>query len=319
MELSRILVAVDSLNGREAAFERALGLARSSGAELYLLHAVPADQRFSSRATDRLRRMADMRARAEQAGVRLHTVEQQGDPAEIIELHASARAVDLIVMGGEARRGWGRRSSIVERVIRRSSVPTLVVQTGASGLPKRGMPDRDEHGLRRILVPVESSVASAVALRTAADLSRRHGARITLVHALEDVPGDMVFSGSKAWQLARSLPEQLEAVAGRLRRKAARLGLHEVDTEVATGPADRAILEVAGRTDPDVIVIGVAHRSWLDRVVFGSTLRRTLRRAAAPILVVPVVAGADTWRDDDGVGLISRTVWSGSAVDRLAA
>ena len=41
MDLKRILVAINSPNGRDAAFERALALARSSGAELYLLHAVP--------------------------------------------------------------------------------------------------------------------------------------------------------------------------------------------------------------------------------------------------------------------------------------
>ena len=110
MDLKRILVAINSPNGRDAAFERALALARTSGAELYLLHAVPVNQRFSFLAAERLERMADMRKRAEDAGVRVQTVEQHGDPAEIIELHANARAVDLIVMGGEARRGWRRRT-----------------------------------------------------------------------------------------------------------------------------------------------------------------------------------------------------------------
>src|SRR5688572_12264064 len=132
MELTRILVAINSPNGRDAAFERALALARSFGAELYLLHAVPVNQRFSFRAPERLARMADMRKRAEDAGVRVQTVEQHGDPAEIIELHANARAVDLIVMGGEARRGWGRpRSVVAERVIRRTRVPTLVIPSAA--------------------------------------------------------------------------------------------------------------------------------------------------------------------------------------------
>ena len=134
MELNRILVAVNSLNGRDAAFERALDLARSSGARLYVLHAVPVNHRFSFRAVERLERMADMRKRAEDAGVRVETVEQHGDPAEIIELHAHARAVDLVVMGGEARRGWAHRSSVAERVIRRTSVPTLVVPSDAPEL-----------------------------------------------------------------------------------------------------------------------------------------------------------------------------------------
>ena len=76
--------------------------------ELYPLHAVPVNQLFSFRGADRLERMADLRKRAEDAGVRVQTVEQHGDAAEIIELHANARETDLIVMGGEARRGCGR-------------------------------------------------------------------------------------------------------------------------------------------------------------------------------------------------------------------
>jgi len=83
MDFKRILVALNSPNGRDAAFERALALARSSGAELYLLHAVPANQPFSFRAPERLERQADMRKRAEDAGVRMQAVEQHGDPHSV--------------------------------------------------------------------------------------------------------------------------------------------------------------------------------------------------------------------------------------------
>ena len=61
MTFKRILVAVNSLNGRDAAFERGLALAKSAGAELYLLHAVSVNQPFSFRGAERLERMADMR------------------------------------------------------------------------------------------------------------------------------------------------------------------------------------------------------------------------------------------------------------------
>jgi len=129
MKLTRILVAVNAAHGGDAAFEHALMLARPSAAELYLLHAVPPKERFSHRAAERLKRMADMRQRAAEMGVRVQTVEQHGDPAGIIELHANTRDVDLIVMGAEPPRGWRRRdrSMVAETVIRRTAVPTLVV------------------------------------------------------------------------------------------------------------------------------------------------------------------------------------------------
>ena len=49
MNIERILVAVNSPDGRDAAFNSGLALASSSGAELYVLHAVPVDQRFPFR------------------------------------------------------------------------------------------------------------------------------------------------------------------------------------------------------------------------------------------------------------------------------
>ena len=59
-------------------------------------------------------------------------------------------------------------------------------------------------GLRRILTPVDFSIASAVALRTAVDLSRRHGARVTLVHALRMCPGTWSSAAVEAWEVARA-------------------------------------------------------------------------------------------------------------------
>src|SRR5688500_1203541 len=125
MNSKRILVAASLTDGRDAAFERGLALARASGAEMYLLHAVPPNQPFSFSGSPRLERTAELRSRAEQAGVVVRTVEQHGDPAEIIELHANARAVDVIVMGADRTLGsrWLRRPSIAERVLRRTTKP----------------------------------------------------------------------------------------------------------------------------------------------------------------------------------------------------
>ena len=124
----------------------------------------------------------------------------------------------------------------------------------------------------------------------------------------------MVFSGSEAWEVVRRLRAQKQAVVERLRRKAAFFGARDVDTEVTTGVAEGAILE----SDADLIVMGIAYRSWLDRVLFGSTLRRVLRRATVPVLAIPVVAGAHTWPHAPVVHQAISRGWTESAVDRAA-
>src|SRR5688572_2160630 len=124
----RLLVPLSLPDGPDVAFERALAMAKAWGSEMYLLHAVPAYERFSYRAAERLQRSKELRERAAAAGVSAQSVEQHGDPAEIIVLHADARAVDLIVIGTDRRTGWARwrQRSVAESVLRRTKRPTLV-------------------------------------------------------------------------------------------------------------------------------------------------------------------------------------------------
>ena len=69
--LARILCAIDLEKASEAAFDRALRLAVIGDAKLFLLHATPANVRFSSRARERLEYLTHLRKRAEAAGVKV--------------------------------------------------------------------------------------------------------------------------------------------------------------------------------------------------------------------------------------------------------
>ena len=284
MDLKRILVAVNSPNGRDAAFERALALARSSGAELYLLHAVPVNQPFSFRAAERLDLMVDMRKRAEDAGVRVQTVEQHGDPAEIIELHANARRVDLIVMGAEARRGWGRRRSLVaEMIIRRTSVPTLVVASDAA-------PD-GATAFRNVLVAVDLSPASKDVLEAAIGLTAGEAVQLTVMHTVKGVEAADAVQNPGRWMVPEYRRHVLED-ARRTLEKVASAVPAGVDTrlQVSTGSAASTILGHAAGVDADLVVVG---RSQGFRMP-GSTALRVLRRNDRALLVIPGAA----WRTD---------------------
>jgi nucleotide-binding universal stress UspA family protein len=258
MDLKRILVALNSPNGRDAAFERALALARSSGAELYLLHAVPVSDPFSFRSAERLKRIADMRERAEAAGVRVHAVEQHGDAAEIIELHANARDVDLIVMGTEPRRRrWGRgRSAVAERVIARTNVPTLLIASDSPASPA---------SFRSVLVAVDLSLISNHLLEAAVRLAAGEGAQLTVVHTVK---------GTRIPEDARSA---VEAVVSAIPASV------ETRVLVAAGAAAPTILREAEDVGADLVVVGRS-RGFK---VFGSTALRVLRKNERALLVIP--------------------------------
>ena len=127
--IKKILCAIDLTKSSRNAFDRALSIARGNGARLYILHAVPASEPFSAQQRERLQLLTRLRQRAERGGVPVRTVEQHGDPAQIIVLHANARKVDLVVLGSNRRRGWQRfkEGSVGERVLRRAAWPVLIV------------------------------------------------------------------------------------------------------------------------------------------------------------------------------------------------
>ena len=279
MDFKRIQVAVNSPNGRDAAFERGLALARSSSAELYVLHAVRASQRYSFRAADRLEQMMDLRVRAESAGVRVQTVEQQGNPAEIIELHANARDADLIVMGAESRPGWRRhRSLVAEKVIRRTNIPTLVVASDGPDEPT---------AFRNVLVAVDLSPASKDVLRGAAAVAAGEGVQLTVMHTVTGVEAADAVHSPARWTVpeyrAHVLDDARRALEGVVSAVPASI---ETRVQVSTGSAARTILEQAADVGADLVVVG---RSQGFKML-GSTALRVLRQNDRALLVIPSAA-----------------------------
>ena len=149
--------------------------------------------------------------------------------------------------------------------------------------------------ISRVLVAVDPSVGSAVALRMGVALARRHDARLTMVQAIENVPQHTVLSGSEAWRVTQRLPGQQREIAGQLRERAALLGNTDAQAQVVTGDPGPTIVSAAAETDTDLVVMGVAPRTALGQWVFGSTLGAVLRRARMPVLVVPVTGGGEEW------------------------
>jgi len=279
MEIKRILVAVNSPAGPDAAFDRALALAKTAGAELYLLHAVPVNQRFSFGGADRLERMADLRKRAEDAGVRVQTVEQHGDAAEIIELHANARGVDLIVMGTEGPAGWGHtRSAVAETVMHRTNVPTLVVASDAAD---------GAAAFRNVLVAVDLAPGSRDVVRGAIELTTPEAAQLTVMHTVKGLEAADAVRSPARWKVpefrAHVLDDAQRALEGLVEEVPPRVNTR---VHVSSGSAARTILDHAAAAGADLVVVGRSQGFKL----FGSTALRVFRKNDRALLVIPKAA-----------------------------
>jgi len=300
---SLIIVPVDSSQDTEAAAHYAVSIAKQRDADVHAVQVVRrggALWQTPENETSLRSRLRALRAAAEREGVFLRIVTLRGTPERAIPAYAQLNAASLLVVARHygSSRLW-RTSVVARRLSRSSPVPVLVV-------PAR-LDAATPLSLNHVLAAVNFTVASAMALRAAADLSTRHGARLTLFHAIT-TPEHMVFSGGEAAHFVRGLPADVKLLTEWLKRKAMALGHRDAEPVVLTGDASLGIVETATSTAADLIVMGVAPRTRIDEAVAGSTLRTVLRRAPQPVLVLPVVAGAHEWLDeapDDTARLLS--------------
>ena len=140
----KLLVADDGSEPCAAAFNEAINLAKSVGAELHIVFVVFYPKTFGhpivnlAAVEDALRAegqaiLDHAAAQAREAGVAASTamVEAAREPIAATLLAAAANAhADLIVMGTHGRRGIGRAvlGSVAESLLRAATLPVLLVR-----------------------------------------------------------------------------------------------------------------------------------------------------------------------------------------------
>jgi nucleotide-binding universal stress UspA family protein len=137
----------------------------------------------------------------------------------------------------------------------------------------------------KVLCAVDFSRSAHDALEQAADVARRAGAQLTLVHVLDapeavgarpSVPAPAVLE-EEAHELARKLEEW--------RGEAERLSGAPVRTVLADGPPAAEIAHLAEAGDFDLVVTGTHGRHGMRRLLLGSVAERVVRDAPCPVLV----------------------------------
>lgn len=143
--------------------------------------------------------------------------------------------------------------------------------------------------LDRILVPVDFSPPSDRAIRYATTLANKFGARVSLLHVVDD---PFVTGAWQAEAFIANIPELLTELMmsarthlGELKRDLAAHGFI-VDTAVITGPPARAIVEHASAGHFDLIVMGTHGRTGLSHALLGSVAERVVQKAPCPVLTV---------------------------------
>lgn len=143
--------------------------------------------------------------------------------------------------------------------------------------------------MKRIVVPTDFSSSSERAFAPAAELARRLGEGLVLLHVVREpsmLVGASPGTGSPIPQPdVRNEKAEAEANLRALRSRFADLDL-ELEVRVGSNPA-QVIADFAREIDASAIAIATHGRAGLRRLVLGSVTENVLRRAKCPVICYP--------------------------------
>ena len=287
---SQLLVPLDGTPESEAALDPACALARSTGAEIVLLRvmSLSASHAEESEAVGHLEwSAAELRAR----DVAVGTEVRRGDAAEQI-VEAAGRGPRVVVMATHGRAGLGRVlfGSVAERVVAHSLVPVLLRRPGG----------RRVAAFETLLVAVDGTDADWDALGAALVMARATGARLFLLHVVLPLqlyaPSADPFLGVSAtpyvereWDetARRGAQEYVEGMA-----EVAKRGGVKAEGSVIPGPVVETIVDAAGWTGADLIVMSTHGRTGPSRAIHGSVADAVMRAADRCVMLIGSAGGA---------------------------
>jgi nucleotide-binding universal stress UspA family protein len=150
--------------------------------------------------------------------------------------------------------------------------------------------------LDHVLVATDFSASASAAIDYAATLARSAGARLHIVHVLEE---PFVTPGSYEWHVpdtpARRESRYQRALA-RLSKDAAAVGDRvRATVEVRGGEVSQSIAQAAIDYGADVIVLGTRGRASLRHLFGGGTSARLQRLSGRPIMTVRAAEDGREW------------------------
>jgi nucleotide-binding universal stress UspA family protein len=141
--------------------------------------------------------------------------------------------------------------------------------------------------IKSILVPVDFSPHSSLALEYAADLAHRYEATLEVVFVYQAVAfampeGYVLVTPDQLAEILSRFQLQLEAA----KRQALALGAPNVSSALLQGDPIQEIVQRVSERNHDLIVMGTNGRRGVKRVFLGSVAENVVRSASCPVLTV---------------------------------
>jgi len=298
--MKRIIWATDGSKEAERALDYAKYLAVKSDAEIIGVHVIPlpvqllydnledSKEHLKNRRLDLENRVVDrfgeVSTNLKKSGVQFDGVILKGKPSDKIREFAKRRKADLIVLG---KHGHGFFESMLAgsetiKVLKSSHIPVLTVKDENY---------KSKAQFKNILVPIDLTERSDLAVSYALNLAQLTGAKIKVVYVLrldmyaQDLPAsalEMVIE-----QTEKALSKRVAKIKTSYEIKKNASKDIKVSYEVIHGMSEAVtISRYAEKNNTDLVVLHTHGRSGITRFLLGSVTERVISSSKCSVLAI---------------------------------
>lgn len=140
---------------------------------------------------------------------------------------------------------------------------------------------------KKILLPIDFSSTSEDAAAYAVMMAKTHKAALQVLHVV-DVSEDAAGLYVPHLSYEKFDKEMVTGATDMLVKFCSKAckGFKNFEIEIVTGNPYKSILKVAKNSGADLVVMGAFGRGRLDKLLFGSTTERVMRKSKCPVLIV---------------------------------
>jgi len=158
--------------------------------------------------------------------------------------------------------------------------------------------------IKKILYATDLSENSAYAFRYAVNSAQQHGAKIHILHVLEEIKTNILAAYYELEKLQEIREKGKEEVKDRIQKRLETFCQKELmkdpecrdlvaSTEVVEGDPAAEILRKADELGVDLVVMGTHGKGLLEHAFLGSVAEKILHRIKIPVLTIPIPKETD--------------------------
>ncbi len=295
IKIKKVLCPLDFSTCSQNALKHALKIAPLIADELHLFHAIILYEDSSYKPDDRLsdnlisydliedisnQKMQKATKDFDQRKIKIVTANSRGfSAADEILNYAAENDIDLIIMGTHGRTAIAHflLGSVAERVVQLANCPVMTIRENVTKFFTHN----------KILVPVDLSEYSRLALIHALQIAEAFNLSVTLFHSFEQQihPAFYVSGKTSIFEIDAELKKRALAGMEKFRNEFEFPGV-KTEYALGEGAAYHEILEFVEKVPHDLIVMGSHGLKGLEHFLLGSTTEKVVRSANVPVLTV---------------------------------